>query len=187
MRFPGFLMIVVMATACASTPVGPLASGGVRNFDQVNRDLSRGAQPTAAGVAALAQLHVATIVNLRPENEDRRAFSAEKSAADRLNITDVPVPLDNWKAPSADQVRQVLAIISDPAKQPVFVHCQRGADRTGTVIAIYRIVHDCWTADRAIQEAREHGMGWWQLPMKRFIRQWYWTMQTRPCTPMNGA
>lgn len=35
---------------------------------------------------------------------------------------------------------------------PVFVHCQRGADHTGTMCAIYRIVVQGWEKNEPIEE-----------------------------------
>ena len=54
---------------------------------------------------------------------------------------------------------------------PVFVHCMRGADRTGAVIAAYRIDHDHWDNYRALKEAMSLGMSFFQLPRQNFIRK----------------
>ena len=50
------------------------------------------------------------------------------------------------------------------------VHCWRGADRTGAVIAAYRIDHDHWDNDRALKDAKAHGMGFFQIPRQNFIK-----------------
>jgi hypothetical protein len=57
--------------------------------------------------------------------------------------------------------------------QPVFVHCKRGADRTGALIAVYRVSHDGRTAERALEEAELYGMGFRQRSKKDFIRDYY--------------
>lgn len=181
MRAVILTLAVLLTSACASTPAGPYALAGVRNYVEVNEVLSRGAQPTAEGVGKLASLGMVTIINLRGESDHPAATNAEKAAASTLNKHYQSVPLSNWFAPREDDVVRVLRIIDDAAGQPVFVHCQRGADRTGTIVAIYRIMHDCWTAEDAIREAKERGMGWWQLPMRRFIRRWYQSKQPQPC------
>ena len=186
MRHSRFLPVVVLAVLLASacaTPRGPLANAGVPNYDEVNKQLSRGAQPSAEGVTELATRGVVTIINLRPESEDPPAAAREKAAAHSLMKHYEPVALSKWFAPQEKDISRILNIISDPTEQPVFVHCQRGADRTGTVVAIYRITHDCWNAEEAIREAGRHGMGWWQFPMRRFIRTWYRTKRVQPCIP----
>ena len=71
--------------------------------------------------------------------------------------------------PSHEQVARVLAIINDPANHPVFIHCKRGSDRTGTIVACYRISKENWTDEQAIDEAKRHGMSWIQFSMKDYI------------------
>jgi protein tyrosine/serine phosphatase len=66
-------------------------------------------------------------------------------------------------------MEQALAILENEGAGPVFVHCKRGADRTGAVIGAYRIEHDGWTNDRALAEAKALGMSPFQLPRAKFI------------------
>jgi protein tyrosine/serine phosphatase len=49
------------------------------------------------------------------------------------------------------------------------VHCHRGADRTGAVIACYRIAHDGWSSKQALNEAKSFGMRWTQMGLKRYV------------------
>jgi protein-tyrosine phosphatase len=55
----------------------------------------------------------------------------------------------------------------------VFVHCRRGADRTGTVVACYRIGHDRWDGGKAIAEAKADGMSVFQVAMRRYVERYY--------------
>jgi len=59
--------------------------------------------------------------------------------------------------------------LNDAASGPVFVHCKRGADRTGTVIALYRMVHDGWDSKRALSEAKSYGMSLFQHAMQHYV------------------
>jgi tyrosine-protein phosphatase SIW14 len=79
------------------------------------------------------------------------------------------MPFAGFSAPSAEQVAKVLALFNDDSAGPVFVHCRRGADRTGTVVACYRIAHDHWTNKRAIAEAKADGMSWTEFAMQGFV------------------
>jgi len=53
--------------------------------------------------------------------------------------------------------KKALAII-ESLPHPVFIHCQHGCDRTGTIIACYRIRHEQWSGKQALQEARHYGI-----------------------------
>ena len=67
----------------------------------------------------------------------------------------VRIGLSGLFAPSDHQMEQILALFEDSANGPVFVHCRRGADRTGLVIACYRIDHD--HGSNAQAKARKQG------------------------------
>jgi protein-tyrosine phosphatase len=74
------------------------------------------------------------------------------------------------KPPTEAEITKILGLLEDGATGPVFVHCQRGADRTGAVIASYRIEHDGWDNTRALKEAMSNGMSFFQFPRQSFIR-----------------
>lgn len=177
---PALAALVLMA-GCASSPAGALAADGVHNYDVVDARLRRGGQPTAAGVATLAGAGVVTIIDLRPRWEAPAPFDAERAAAATHVARFESIPLSNWFAPHERDVERILAIVGEADAQPVFVHCHRGADRTGTIVAIYRIMHDCASVDDVIRDARAHGMAWWQWPMRRFIRRWDRTRRPERC------
>ena len=72
--------------------------------------------------------------------------------------------------PTEGEIAKLLTLLEDTATGPVFVHCKRGADRTGAVIAAYRIDHDHWENARALKEAMSSGMSFFQLPRQHFIQ-----------------
>lgn len=141
------------------------ASEGIRNFGRVNPALFRGAQPDEQSMANLARLGVRTVINLRMPAD---TWPGEEAAARAHGLTDLNVPLPGLSAPTDAQVAQVLALIAT-SPSPVFVHCEHGADRTGTIIACYRIQHDGWTADQAFAEAKQYGFSIFQGGMRHYI------------------
>ena len=140
------------------------------NFHVVNARLYRGGQPSAGGLRRLVALGVKTVVNLR--DDDARAWQEEKEAR-ALGLRYFNVPLSRWGRPGASRIDELFALMDAKENQPVFVHCKRGADRTGALMAVYRVSHDGWTAERALEEAERYGMGFWQRGKKDFIRDYY--------------
>jgi len=140
------------------------------NFGRVNERLYRGGQPGKGGMHKLAALGVNTILNLR--DDDERA-STEAEQAKLAGLRYFNVPFKRLGRPSDSQIDQVLSLIDAPENGVVFVHCRQGSDRTGTVIAIYRISHDNWTDQEAKREAESFGMKIWQHGMKDYISDYF--------------
>ena len=140
------------------------------NFHRVNQQLYRGGQPKDSGLRKLKDLGVKTIVNLRGEDAHTRAESEE---ARSLGLRYYSIALPEFSRPKDEEVAQVLGIINDPENQPVFIHCHHGKDRTGTIVACYRISHDGWTAQDAKDEAQHYGLGRVEVGMRRYIDKYY--------------
>lgn len=126
---------------------------GVPNFHVVHPFLLRGAAPTPEGMRNLKALGVRTIFDLRAPTH---LAKAEHKLAESLGMTYINLPM-SAAAPSAREVHTFLADATNPAAQPVFVHCQYGADRTGTLIGIYRERYDRWPFNRTYKEMRRYG------------------------------
>src|SRR6266542_2931192 len=139
---------------------------GIQNFYQVDDHVYRGAQPTHEGLKYLAKIGVKTVLDLR--ESDERA-SAEEQAVTALRMQYVNIPMTGLNPPTESQISKILALLEDNTSGPVFVHCKRGADRTGAVIAAYRIDHDHWDNLRAFKEAMSRGMSFFQLPRQGYI------------------
>ena len=172
-RLDGLRIAAIAATfvlAVGATPRRVDEEKDLPRFQQVNENLYRGAQPLDGGLKDLAARGIKTIINLRGEDESTSTEEAEARAAG-FNYFSVPLP--GFGRPSTEQVEGILAIINDSRNWPVFVHCKHGKDRTGTIIACYRISHDHWTAKEALKEAKRYGMSWMQFGMKDFIRDYY--------------
>jgi protein tyrosine phosphatase (PTP) superfamily phosphohydrolase (DUF442 family) len=141
---------------------------GIINFSQVDQHVYRGAQPTTEGFDYLAKIGVKTVLDLRESGE--RA-SREALLVTSLGMQYVNVPMTGLTPPTKTEITRILVLLEDSTAGAVFVHCLRGADRTGAVIAAYRIDHGHWDNDRALKEAMSFGMSFFQLPRQNFIRK----------------
>jgi tyrosine-protein phosphatase SIW14 len=151
--------------------IAPGAVGDVHaleNFKQVDGQLYRGAQPSREGFQELAELGIKTVVDLRG-GEGRS--NKEGQLVRALGMKYVNVPLDGYQAPASGDISKLLALLEDQSAGPVFVHCRRGADRTGTILAAYRIQHDHWSNQQALDEAKTMKMASSEKLMQQFVRE----------------
>lgn len=160
---PATLLLAVVRLGAADTADLP----GVHNFHQVNAHVFRGAQPTDEGFQSLAKLGIKVVVDLQ-EPDSRGTAEANTVTADGMKY--ISVPMQGMATPSDTSVFKVLGLLEDSSVGPVFVHCHRGADRTGAVIACYRVEHDHWKNDKALSEARSFGMSWYQKALQSYVK-----------------
>lgn len=186
-RWPGFVLVAVclllqLATASNAQQTGKdeARHQELPNLHQVNARLYRGGQPRKGGIQKLASLGVNTIINLRDGDENERV---EAEAAQAAGLRYFNIPFERLGRPSDEQVERVLSLIDALENGIVFVHCAHGSDRTGTVIAVYRISRDGWTGEQAKQEAASYGMKFWQRGMKDFIHDYYRDRAPRESAP----
>lgn len=154
---------VVIGMPLAAQESGP---SGVPRFRKVDEHVYRGGQPTEDGFQNLAKLGVKTILDLR--EEDSRS-AAEQKAVTAAGMRYVAVPMQGMQRPTDASMVKALNLLEDSSSGPVFVHCKRGADRTGDVIACYRVEHDHWQNTKALAEARSIGMSWFQQAIQHYV------------------
>jgi len=138
----------------------PVKLEGVPNLYRISAELYRSDQPSPQGMENLKALGIKTIINLRSFHSDRDEM--RQTGLDYEHIYMKP-----WH-PEEEEAVRFLKIVTDPKRTPVLVHCQRGADRTGTMIAVYRIAVQGWSKAEAIREMTQGGFGfhqtWGNLP-----------------------
>lgn len=155
------LAVAALAAGCAARPMAPPAHSwtrpcdgciaGVENFAKVTDKLWRGGQPDPDDPQVfrrLAAAGVKTVINLRHDHDDYPQLAG-------TGLRYVQIPMRAWH-PEREDVILVLAALErasrDPDAWPVYLHCAAGKDRTGYVIASYRIVEQGWDAETAIEE-----------------------------------
>jgi len=111
-------------------------------------------------------LGIKMVIDLRESGGRSRA---EQKLVEAEGMHYVNIPLNGLVAPSDADVARLLALFENSAAGPVFIHCRRGADRTGTICACYRIAHDGWANDEALREARSFGMSWLEKAMQHYV------------------
>jgi protein tyrosine phosphatase (PTP) superfamily phosphohydrolase (DUF442 family) len=136
---------------------------GVPNFAVVSPVLSRGAQPTREGFRQLRERGIRTIVELRWGHDDVTTLAG-------LGLYSYRIRAKQWHPETGDVV-QAMKLILTPEYQPVFVHCQAGKDRTGLIVAVYRILVDGWGVEDAIEERKQFGAADFWEESKTYLRR----------------
>jgi protein tyrosine phosphatase (PTP) superfamily phosphohydrolase (DUF442 family) len=161
---------------------GPPAASGLRyaglpNFGVVSEQLYRGAQPADSGFAELKALGIAIVVNLRHESD---RIARERKLVESLGLQYVSIPWRGHDDPNPEQVAQFLRLLRDSPQRKVFVHCQRGAERTGVMVACYRISREQWTPERAQAEMEAFRFRRRFAHLTRFVREFPTLMLRHP-------
>jgi protein tyrosine phosphatase (PTP) superfamily phosphohydrolase (DUF442 family) len=144
---------------------------GVGNFMKVNNHVYRGAQPTEQGFQNLAKLGIKTVIDLQQTGDKRATEEAKWVKAAGMQY--VSIPMDGMATPKDADIAKALALLEDNTTGPVFVHCHKGADRTGGVIACYRIEHDHWANAKALAEAKDMGTTWIHYKIHNYIKSFH--------------
>ncbi|NVJ68454.1 MAG: dual specificity protein phosphatase family protein [Gammaproteobacteria bacterium] len=148
-------MFVSTAALADSVKVRPtnwaqaLLSEDLDNCFKVTDSLYRCGQPDKKAFKILKQQGIGEVLNLREYHSDKG--KTDEMVLHRLKW-------DTGEVSEPDLV-QALQIIQE-AKEPLVVHCWHGADRTGTVIAAYRIIFQDWTKEAALEEMTMGGFGY---------------------------
>lgn len=120
---------------------------GVVYAAEVAPGLYRGAQPDAEGVAWLKSMGIKTVLNLRHYHGDTEGKLVESAGLRYERIA-----IASSDKPTPDQVKRFLEIVRDPSLRPLYVHCQHGVDRTGAMMAVYRMEDEGWSNLEAYAE-----------------------------------
>jgi protein tyrosine phosphatase (PTP) superfamily phosphohydrolase (DUF442 family) len=152
-----FLFTCPLPTQLAGSPrprtwAQPVRLPGVPNLFRVTPKLYRSDQPTSEGMKNLKKLGIKTILNLR-------SFHSDRDEIGPTGLISEHIYMKPWH-PEEEEAVRFLQIVTNPRLTPVLVHCQHGADRTGAMVALYRIAVQGWTKTEAIREMKEGGFGY---------------------------
>jgi protein tyrosine phosphatase (PTP) superfamily phosphohydrolase (DUF442 family) len=139
-------------------------SATLKNWYKVDADVYRSEQPTREGFKEIRAKGIKSVINLRFEHTDAALVKG-------LDLVLIEVRMTAWDFSEDDVVRALKAIESAP--KPVLVHCQHGSDRTGLIVAMYRVVYLNWPKEEALAEMKRGGFGfhWYYVNIPAFIKQ----------------
>jgi protein tyrosine/serine phosphatase len=158
------LTLTLLLSSCALFPKSKADSLPI-NFHKVNDYLFRSGELTEENIKNLHNYNIVTILSLDDYSLGDMTAKQEEAWAKAEGFNWIWFPLSNVEAPDVDQLYYALSEITKVKNLPVLVHCHSGVDRTGLVVAAYRIKEDDWTVEEAIKELRGLGHHFWL---------WFW-------------
>jgi protein tyrosine/serine phosphatase len=121
----------------------------IKNFRAVTPWLYRGGQPTPQQFEELTAAGIKSVICLRWNSV---AIGRERGIASKLGFNLFCLPLSYWVFPTRAEIDRFFSIVDNPENHPIYVHCLHGSDRTGMLMAMYRIARENWTADEAYRD-----------------------------------
>jgi protein tyrosine/serine phosphatase len=153
---------------------------GLKNVGRITTGVYRGAQPASEGYATLKKMGIRTVVNLRTTVSEKRAVEA-------AGMKSVEIPIGMFNNGDLEKVDKIVALMADPANRPVFVHCKLGQDRTGIVVAAYRIKTDGWPLYLAEAEMESFGFNGVWINLRHFLHRYASGLKQENQTKMTVA
>jgi len=154
----------------------PIVDADICNFHQVDADLYRGGRPQPSAYAKLVELGIRTIINLEePEYAEREKsvldeLNATLKPEQRINLISFPIGLKEIAVAGVpdERVKELFQQMQ-AAQKPIFLHCYHGKDRTGAIVAIYRMRRREKSYDEAYEEAHHYRFNRSEFGLRRTI------------------
>lgn len=163
-----FLFACFCALSGLCQAADPVQIQGVENSYRICDDVYRSGQPDKEGFTALEEMGIRSVLNLREYHKNTR-----KARHTRLHLMAYPVAASEM---TAGDLENCLELIRN-APKPVLVHCWHGSNRTGMVVAAYRIVFQNWSVADAETEFRDKRFGFrefWYKNLLKLLRETDW-------------
>lgn len=126
-------------------------AAGADNMYKVSDRLYRSAQPDAQGMKNIEEIGIKTVISLRSSQKDVKP-------AEGTDLKLIHVSMRAWDPQYKDAVT-VMRLLNE-SDAPILIHCYHGADRTGMMAALYRMVYEGWSREDALDEMLNGGYGY---------------------------
>lgn len=135
----------------------PKLERAIFNFHEVEPGFYRSGQLPVEAYPYLKKLGIKTVVNFIHQKKEA---AEEKEGLASFGIDTIWIPWSGFDFPKDEDVEKFLSATRDTPKRPILVHCRRGAERTGLMVACWRIAEKGWSAEQAFQEMKVNRFRW---------------------------
>jgi uncharacterized protein (TIGR01244 family) len=150
------VLVFVVCAGLLGAAQQKMEKAGITNYTKVDAVVACGGATEIAALEGLKSDGFKAIINLRQATENGANIEENRARATALGLKYIHIPF-NGASPENKTVDDFLAVISDKANQPVYIHCA-SANRVGAVWLVKRVVQDGWTVEKATQEAKAIGL-----------------------------
>ncbi len=176
-----FMMLAIIALGVGNNPQIAFSKEGTAleklkeeavNFHEVVPGIYRSGLIPEKAAPLLREAGIKTVISF---DDDRERAAAEEERLKHLGIEVIPMPWSGWEYPKDETIQKAISLIENPELRPVLVHCKHGQERTGVVVACWRISHKGWSADQAYQEMKSYGFRTFQYGhLKKYVYDFAW-------------
>lgn len=162
------LPILPLTAGGAEIPTAKPALPGVENAYRVSPNLYRSGQPDEDGFRIIEAAGIKSILNLRE-------YHSDDDEAEGTSLKLIHYPVAAGKVSEQD-IEAILKLLRN-APKPVLVHCWHGSDRTGIVVAAYRIIEQKHPVEAAEKEFTDERFGhheFWYGNLRKLLRNTDW-------------
>lgn len=138
-RIAASLVLAAALSAC---------TGPTPNLHRVDAKVWRSGQPDRRDFRDLQKAGIRQVLCLRKWHDDQGLAT---------DLTQYRVPMEASRLNDEEMFAALSILVR--SEGPILVHCWHGADRTGAVVALYRMVVQRWPRERAIAELMETRYG----------------------------
>lgn len=129
----------------------PIIGTHLDNLFLVDNGVYRSKQPKDDDIDDLRSLGIKEVLSLREYHDDRDYITDTRFHLHRIKIDTAEI--------TEGQIIEALKIIKNK-QGPILIHCWHGSDRTGVIVATYRIIFNNWTKSQALDEMVNGGYGY---------------------------
>ena len=145
------------------------------NFHQITKgEAYRSAQMRGEELKdCITNYHIKSIINLRGKVNEKWYIDETKICAE-CEIAHYDLFLSAYREPTPEETRILMGFFKS-APRPILIHCQAGADRSGLVAAMWKVIVD---KESKIEAGKQLSILYGHMPlgpasaMDRFFQNW---------------
>lgn len=122
----------------------------------------------------IAENKITKVISLDDYYDDQSQKRKEENWVREANAKWVHYPMHHLKGPNLNQLKEALKLLIEDRSERVYLHCQHGKDRTGFVVAAYRMSEEGKSLREAKDELYEFGhsrlLFFWDRVLDQFSR-----------------